>query len=60
MVLVSYHAQRNMSANFIVSAPTRAKINANGQAGTLNAESKDGANGEGIVDVKPIPPEVTS
>jgi hypothetical protein len=61
MVLVSYHAQRNllMSANFIVSAPTRTKKNANGQAETLDAELKDVANGEGIVEVKPIASEVT-
>lgn len=60
-VLVSYHAQRNllMSANFIVNAPTRTKQNANGQAKTLDAEVKDVTNGEGIVDVKPIAPEVT-
>src|SRR6476660_7682908 len=34
MVLVSYHAQRNllMSANFTVSAPTRTKQSANGQS----------------------------
>ena len=59
--LESYHAQRNllMSANFIVNAPTRTKQNANGQAKTLDAEVKDVTNGEGIVDVKPIAPEVT-
>jgi hypothetical protein len=47
MVLVSYHAQRNllMSANFIVSAPPRTKQSANGQTETLDAEMKDGANG---------------
>ena len=61
-VLVSYHAQRNllMSANFIVSAPIRAKQSANGQAETLDAELNNVANGEGTVDVKPIAPEVTS
>jgi hypothetical protein len=61
MVLVSYHAQRNlsMSASFIVSAPARTKQNANGQAETLNAELKNAANGEGILDVKPIAPEIT-
>ena len=61
MVLVSYHAQRNllMSANFIVSAPTRTKQNANGQAETPEAKSKD-ANGKDIVEVKPIAPEVSS
>ena len=47
-----------MSANFIVSAPTRTKQNANGQGDTLG-NSKDEANGEGIVDVKPIASEVT-
>ena len=53
MVLVSYHAQRNllMSANFIVSAP---------QAETLDAELKEVVNGEGIIDVKPIAPEASS
>jgi hypothetical protein len=61
-VLVSYHAQRNllMSANFIVSAPTRTKQSANPQAERLNAELEDGANGKDIVDVKPTAPEVTS
>jgi hypothetical protein len=61
-VLVSYHAQRSllMSANFIVSAPTRAKQSANGQAETLDAELNNVANGEGTVYVKPIAPEVTS
>ena len=61
MVLVSYHAQRNllMSANFIVSAPTRTKQSANAQAETLDAELKD-ANGKDIVEVKPIAPEVSS
>ena len=56
MVLVSYHAQRNllMSANFIVSAPVRTKQSANGQAETLDAEPKDVPKGESIVDVKPI------
>ena len=62
MVLVSYHAQRNllMSANFIVSAPARTKQSANSQAETLDAEAKNVANGKDIVDVKPIAPEVTS
>ena len=62
MVLVSYHAQRSllMSANFIVSAPTRAKQSANRQAETLDAELNNVANGEGTVDVKPIAPEVSS
>ena len=62
VVLVSYHAQRNllMSANFIVSAPTRTKQSANTQAEMLRAEANDAANGEDIVDVKPIAPEVSS
>ena len=62
MVLVSYHAQRNllMSASFTVSAPTRTKQSANGQAETPDAELKDVANGKDIVDVKPIAAEVTS
>ena len=49
MVLVSYHAQRNllMSANFIVSAPTRTKQSANGQTETPDDKLKDEANGEG-------------
>jgi hypothetical protein len=61
MVLVSYHAQRNllMSANFIVSAPIRTEQSANAQAETLDAELKD-ANGKDIVEVKPIAPEVSS
>ena len=52
MVLVSYHAQRNllMSANFIVSAPPRTKQSANGQTETLDAKLKDEANGEGTDD----------
>jgi hypothetical protein len=62
MVLVSYHAQRNllMSANFTVSAPTRTGLNANGQAETLDADAKDVANGKDIVDEKPIAAEATS
>jgi hypothetical protein len=62
MVLVSYHAQRNllMSPNFIVSAPTRAKQSANGQAEMLDAELKDAGNGKDAVEVKPIVPEVAS
>jgi hypothetical protein len=61
MVLVSYHARRNllMSANFIVSAPPRTKQSANGQTETLDAEMKDGANGKGTVDVKPIGSEAS-
>ena len=62
MVLVSYHAQRNllMSPNYTVSAPPRTKQSANGQTETLNAKLKDEANGEGTVGVKPIAPEVSS
>jgi hypothetical protein len=62
MVLVSYHAQRNllMSPNYTVSAPSRTKQNANGQAQVPDTKSKDEANGEGTVDMKPIAPEVGS
>ena len=62
MVLVSYHAQRNllMSANFIVSAPSRAKQSGNGQTETPDGKLKDEANGEGTADMKPIAPEVSS
>ena len=62
MVLVSYHAQRNllMSANFTVSAPTRTKQSANGQTEATDGKLKDEANGEGTVDVKPIASEVDS
>jgi hypothetical protein len=62
MVLVSYHAQRNllMSPNYTVSAPTRTKQNGNGQAETLDAKLKNEANGEGIVDVKPIAQDLAS
>ena len=62
MVLVSYHAQRNllMSANFIVSAPPRAKQSGNGQTETPGDKLKDEANGEATVDPKPIAPEVRS
>ena len=62
MVLVSYHAQRNllMSANFMVSAPTRTKQSANGQSELADGILKDEANGEGTVDVKPIASEVDS
>ena len=61
MVLVSYHAQRNllMSPNYTVNAPTRTK-QANGQAETPDAKLKDEANGEGTADVKPLGPEVGS
>jgi hypothetical protein len=60
MVLVSYHAQRNllMSASFIVSAPIRTKQNANGQAEALKAGLKSAANG-GVLDVKPTSTEIT-
>ena len=62
MVLVSYHAQRNllMSANFIVSAPPRTKQSGNGQTETPDGKLKDEANGEGTADMKPIAPEVSS
>jgi hypothetical protein len=62
MVLVSYHAQRNllMSPNYTVSAPSRMKQNGNGQTETPDAKLKDEANGEGRVDVKPLGPEVGS
>ena len=62
VVLVSYHAQRNllMSPNYTVSAPTRTKQNANGQAEAAEGKLKDEANGEGTVDMKPIAPEVGS
>ena len=62
MVLVSYHAQRNllMSANFIVSAPSRAKQSGNGQTETPDGKLKDEANGEGTADMKPIALEVSS
>jgi hypothetical protein len=59
MVLVSYHAQRNllMSANFVVSAPPRTKQSANGQTETPDGKLKDEANGEGTADMKPVAPE---
>ena len=59
MVLVSYHAQRNllMSANFIVSAPPRAKQSTNGQTETPDTKLKDEA---GTDDLKPIASEVSS
>jgi hypothetical protein len=62
MVLVSYHAQRNllMSANFTVSALTRTKQSANGQSEAADGILNDEANGEGTVDVKPIASEVDS
>ena len=61
MVLVSYHAQRNllMSPNYTVSAPSRTKQNANGQAQMPDTKLKDEANGEGTADIKPIVPEVS-
>ena len=60
MVLVSYHAQRNltMSANFIVSAPSGTKRNGNGERDKQEVELSDGANGQGLADVKPPPPDV--
>jgi hypothetical protein len=62
MVLVSYYAQRNllMSPNYTVSAPSRTKQNANGQAQVPDTKLKGEANGEGTVDIKPIAPEVGS
>jgi hypothetical protein len=56
MVLVSYHARRNLltSANFTASAPTRTKQSANGQAETLDAELKDVANGKDVVGAKAV------
>jgi hypothetical protein len=62
MVLVSYHAQRNllMSPNYTVSAPTRTKQNANGQAEAADGKLTDKANGEGTAEMKPIAPEVGS
>ena len=62
IVLVSYHAQRNllMSANFIVNAPSRTKQSGIGQTETPDAKLKNEANGEGTVDVKPIASEVSS
>src|SRR6476659_10236437 len=62
MVLVSYHAQRNllMSPNYTVSAPTNTRQNTNGQAATTDAKLKDEGHGEGRVEVKPIAPEVSS
>jgi hypothetical protein len=61
MVLVSYHAQRNltMSANFIVSAPSGTKRNGNGQRDKQDVEVSDGANGQGLADVQPVPADVT-
>ena len=45
-----------MSANFIVSAPTRAKQSANGQAETLDAELNDVTNGEREAKLNPKSP----
>jgi hypothetical protein len=61
MVLVSYHAQRNllMSPNYTVSAPPTTKQNANGQAETPDAKLKDKGNGEGTKDINPIAPDVS-
>jgi hypothetical protein len=49
MVLVAYHAQRNllMAANFIVSAPPKTKQSTNGQTENPVAKLEDEANGEG-------------
>ena len=62
MVLVSYHAQRNllMSPNYTVSAPSRTKQSGNGQTETPDPKLKDEANGEGTADMKPIAPEVSN
>jgi hypothetical protein len=62
MVLVSYHAQRNlfMSPNYTVSAPFRTNQNANGQAVAANGKLKDEANGQSTVEMKPIASEVGS
>ena len=62
MVLVSYHAQRNllMSPNYTVSAPSRTKQNANGQAEMPDTKLKDEANGEATAEMKPIASEVGS
>ena len=62
MVLVSYHAQRNllMSPNYTVSAPSATKQSTNGQSDKQDFELSDGANGQGSADVKPIAPEVSS
>jgi hypothetical protein len=59
MVLVSYHAQRNllMSPNYTVSAPSRMKQNVNGQAEMPDTKLKDEANGGDTADMKPITPE---
>jgi hypothetical protein len=55
MVLVSYHAQRNltMTANFIVSAPTGTKRNSNGQGEKQDVEMNNLA-----ADVQPVPADV--
>jgi hypothetical protein len=60
MVLVSYHAQRNllMSPSYNVSAPTRTKQGVNGQAATPDAKLKDETHGEGTADVDPLGSEV--
>jgi hypothetical protein len=62
MVLVSYHAQRNlfMSPNYTVSAPIRTNQNANGQAVAADGKLKDEANGQSTVEMKPIAAEVGS
>ena len=62
MVLVSYHAQRNllMSPNYTVSAPTRTMPHGNGQAGTPEAKLKDEATGEDTVGTERTAPEASS
>jgi hypothetical protein len=62
LVLVSYHAQRNlfMSPNYTVSAPTRTNQNVNGQVEAADGKLKDEANGLGTVEMKPVASEVGS
>jgi hypothetical protein len=61
-VLVSYHAQRKllMSANFIVSAPIEPGRSVNGQGDKQDVELRDGANGQGLANVKPVAAEATN
>ena len=61
-VLVSYHAQRKllMSANFIVSAPIETGRSVNGQGDKQDVELSDGANGQGLANVKPVAAEATN
>jgi hypothetical protein len=56
MVLVSYHAQRNllMSANFVLTAPLGTSRNGQGKKDELKA------NGQRLADVKPVAAEATS